>query len=115
MTAHGFIFGKVIKVEKCNVLYPSRWKDFVCGEKQAFLPGEAAGFISASSLEGTSYVLDSAEILSRILNLNAKEPEKRYWRRTFKLRLKRYKKLANPECSIHRYCARSRLKAVSQP
>lgn len=50
------------------MLCPSRWQDFVCGQNNAFLIGEAAGFISASSLEGISYALDSAELLSQILN-----------------------------------------------
>lgn len=52
MEAFQFQFGKPVKSEKCTVLFPSRWKDFVCGKDNAFLIGEAAGFISASSLEG---------------------------------------------------------------
>ncbi len=52
MSAFQFQFGKTVKSEKCTVLFPSRWQDFVCGKDNAFLIGEAAGFISASSLEG---------------------------------------------------------------
>ncbi len=52
MNAFQFQFGKAVKSEKCTVLFPSRWQDFVCGKDNAFLIGEAAGFISASSLEG---------------------------------------------------------------
>lgn len=51
MSAFQFQFGKTVKSEKCTVLFPSRWQDFVCGKDNAFLIGEAAGFISASSLE----------------------------------------------------------------
>ena len=54
MAAFQFRFGEPMKSEKCTVLFPSRWADFVCGEDNAFLIGEAAGFISASSLEGIS-------------------------------------------------------------
>ncbi|MCQ8811795.1 hypothetical protein NQU36_27995, partial [Escherichia coli] len=53
-------FGKAVKSEKFNVLFPSRWQDFVCGKDNSFLIGEASGFISSSSLEGISYSLDSA-------------------------------------------------------
>ena len=60
-----FRFGDAVKTEKCTVLCPSRWADFVCGKENAFLIGEAAGFISASSLEGISYALDSAETPGR--------------------------------------------------
>ncbi len=55
--------------------------------------GEAAGFISASSLEGISYALDSADILRSVL---LKQPEKlntAYWRATRKLRLKLFGKI----------------------
>lgn len=52
MSAFQFQFGKAVKSEKCTVLFPSRWQDFVCGKDNAFLIGEAAGFISASSLRG---------------------------------------------------------------
>lgn len=92
MNAFQFQFGKAVKSEKCTVLFPSRWQDFVCGKDNAFLIGEAAGFISASSLEGISYALDSAEILRSVL---LKQPEKSnaaYWRATRKLRLKLFGK-----------------------
>ncbi len=47
MSAFQFQFGKAVKSEKCTVLFPSR-SQFVCGKDNAFLIGEAAGFISAS-------------------------------------------------------------------
>ena len=55
--------------------------------------GEAAGFISASSLEGISYALDSAEILSKIFNANDATPNKTYHTRTLKLRIKLFSKM----------------------
>lgn len=83
-----FHFGEPIKSEKCTVLFPSRWRDFVCGEENAFLIGEAAGFISASSLEGISYALDSAALLSQVLLQQEKDANQAYTRSTLSLRLK---------------------------
>ncbi|QMI03319.1 colicin M resistance lipid reductase CbrA [Citrobacter sp. RHB25-C09] len=88
MDAFQFRFGTPMKSEKCTVLFPSRWKDFVCGKDNAFLIGEAAGFISASSLEGISYALDSADILSTILGRGATKPNEKYQTSTFNLRVK---------------------------
>lgn len=88
MTDRGFVFGDAVKTEKCTVLYPSRWQDFLCGRDNAFLIGEAAGFISASSLEGISYALDSADMLSRILNERHNDPMQAYRKATRGLRLK---------------------------
>lgn len=51
MSAFQFQFGKAVKA-KMHGAISSRWQDFVCGKDNAFLIGEAAGFISASSLEG---------------------------------------------------------------
>ncbi|HCS4520030.1 TPA: colicin M resistance lipid reductase CbrA [Escherichia coli] len=98
MSAFQFQFGKTVKSEKCTVLFPSRWQDFVCGKDNAFLIGEAAGFISASSLEGISYALDSTDILRSVL---LKQPEKlntAYWRATRKLRLKLFGKIVKSRC-----------------
>ena len=88
-----FIFGKPLKTEKCLVVYPNRFRDFYTGNENIFLIGEAAGFISASSLEGISYALDSAEILSKILNSGVAKPNKRYYQKTIPLRLKLYSKI----------------------
>lgn len=85
----GFRFGEAVKSEKCIVLCPSRFTDFRCGRDNVFLIGEAAGFISASSLEGISYAFDSAEILGRILNANTGGNLNRQYRAgTRRLRLK---------------------------
>lgn len=90
---NGFIFGPPLKTEKCSVVYPQRWRDFYVGNENIFLIGEAAGFISASSLEGISYAFDSAETLSNIFNNNIKNPNKAYYQRTLKLRLKLLSKI----------------------
>ena len=93
LTKQGFIFGEALKTEKCLVVYPNRFQDFYTGNENIFLIGEAAGFISASSLEGISYALDSAEILSKILNSGIAKPNKRYYQKTIPLRLKLYSKI----------------------
>lgn len=93
-----FRFGVPVKSEKCTVLFPSRWADFVCGKENAFLIGEAAGFISASSLEGISYALDSAEILNNVLTQKTTDLNAAWWRATRKLRLKLYSKIIKSRC-----------------
>jgi flavin-dependent dehydrogenase len=93
LAKQGFIFGEPLKTEKCLVVYPNRFRDFYTGNENIFLIGEAAGFISASSLEGISYALDSAEILSKILNSGVAKPNKRYYQKTMPLRLKLYCKI----------------------
>ncbi len=65
---YGFQLENPIKTEACLVLRPANPFEFCCGEKNAFLIGEAAGFISPSSLEGMSYAFESAYILSEIFN-----------------------------------------------
>ena len=58
------------------MLRPRSFFDFCTGKDGAFLIGEAAGFISPSSLEGISYAMESADMLSA------------YRRMTLKIRLK---------------------------
>lgn len=93
LALHEFAFGRPFKTEKCVVLYPSKMSDFCCGKDSAFLIGEAAGFISASSLEGISYALGSAEILSGIFNEKCSYPNLEYNYRTGKLRIKLFSKI----------------------
>ena len=62
----GIKLGDEIKTEACAVLLPTT--EFLTGGGGAFLIGEAAGFISPSSLEGISYALDSGYQLSRAFN-----------------------------------------------
>lgn len=64
----GYQFGSVVKTESCQVLRPQKMRDFYCGRDNMFLVGEAAGFISASSLEGISSALASGRICARVIN-----------------------------------------------
>lgn len=49
------------------VLRPSRPGNVSLGRNDAFLIGEAAGFISTSSFEGISFAMDSAQLLAEVL------------------------------------------------
>lgn len=89
----GFRFGEPMKTEACMVLRPSTFHDFCCGKDNAFLIGEAAGFISPSSLEGISSAINSARILSEVLNDHSKNANKKYRLKTFNIRLKIFLKL----------------------
>lgn len=81
-----------IKREACLVFKPSKLSDFCTGKDGIFLIGESAGFISPSSFEGISYAIESAIILSKILNAPTKNTNKSYSRKTLPLRLKLIKK-----------------------
>lgn len=84
----GFSFGEPVKTESCLVLRPSKFNDFCTGKNNAFLIGEAAGFISPSSLEGISSAINSAYSLSQVLNSRVENPCAAYHRRTLGLRVK---------------------------
>lgn len=79
-----------VKREACLVYRPKRFKDFVTGKDGAYLIGEAAGFISASSFEGISSAIKSADILSKIIikNDNINEITKLYRFKTINLKIK---------------------------
>lgn len=87
----GFQFGEPIKTEACMVFRPSSPFDFCSGRDGIFLIGEAAGYISPSSLEGISSAINSGYILSRAIA--DKHPNRSYFKRTLKIRLKLYMKL----------------------
>jgi len=78
----GFSFGEAVKTEACLVSMPRGIRDFCVGKDRAFLIGEAAGFISPSSLEGISYALNSAYELAKVLNSGETNP---VWRISLKL------------------------------
>lgn len=82
----GFPLSTPAKTEACMVLRPRSIFDFCTGNSGAFLIGEAAGFISPSSLEGISYAMDSADMLSSALLKS--NPAAVYRRKALKLRLK---------------------------
>lgn len=74
----GFVFGAPVKTEACLVSMPRGLRSFCAGKDRAFLLGEAAGFISPSSLEGISYALNSAHALASILNSGCANPAWKY-------------------------------------
>jgi flavin-dependent dehydrogenase len=89
----GIYLGKALKTESCLVLRPSKLNDFCTGKNNIFLIGEAAGFISPSSLEGISSAINTGYYLSEVLNAKVSDPCTAYRRKTFGLRLKLYLKV----------------------
>lgn len=89
----GFRFGEPLKTEACLVLRPSSMRDFCCGKNNVFLIGEAAGFISPSSLEGISSAINSALKLSQVLNSGKGRFNRKYRSKTFPIRLKLFFKV----------------------
>ena len=92
LEAFGFEFGEPVKTEACRVLRPDSPNCFVTGENGVFLIGEAAGFISASSLEGVSWAIRSAVAL-RDAFASGKDPNVAYRRGTRKMRLQLFGKV----------------------
>jgi flavin-dependent dehydrogenase len=88
LAGRGFSFGEPVKTEACLVSMPRGARDFCTGADGAFLLGEAAGFISPSSLEGVSYALDSAYHLAQALHSGARDPARTYRAKTLPIKLK---------------------------
>lgn len=84
----GFCLNNPVKTEACLVLRPKSPKSFCLGKDNIFLIGEAAGFISPSSLEGISSAINSAVLLNKSLQSDKKDKIKEYKRNTEQLRLK---------------------------
>lgn len=63
----GYPLDQPLFKEACLVNSPKSLKEIYLGEKRILLIGEAAGWISPSSLEGLSYAIDSAIIASKAL------------------------------------------------
>lgn len=82
----GFNLDKPVKTEACLVLRPTNPFSFQCGSGGAFLIGEAAGFISPSSLEGISSAIISAVALSD--SLASHNPLRAYKKATRLLRFR---------------------------
>ena len=83
---YGFRLDDPVKTEACIALRPVGPGKYCHGKDGVFLIGEAAGFISSSSLEGISYAIDSGYLLSQCLNNNANNPNSEYRRETRKIR-----------------------------
>lgn len=64
---YNFDFANPLITEACLVNSPRSIKEIECGTDNVFLIGEAAGFISPSSLEGISYAMDSALALAQAM------------------------------------------------
>lgn len=93
LSVFGYDLGEALKTEACVVLRPRRLRELKSARAGAFLIGEAAGFISPSSLEGMSWAMDSALCLAQVLLSGCAHPERVYKRRTRKFRLKLWKKI----------------------
>lgn len=93
LASFGFTFSEAVKTEACLVLRPSRFRDFCTGKDNAFLIGEAGGFISPSSLEGISSAIHTAHMLGEIFNSGVPDPCAAYHRKTLRIRLKLYLKV----------------------
>lgn len=89
----GFKLEDPVKTEACLVLSPKTPWQFCPGKNRCFLIGEAAGFISPSSLEGMSYAFESAWRLSRLFNSKHEVSFSDYQRTTLGIRLKLCTKL----------------------
>ena len=85
LLALGWELSQPRHTQACRVLCPKTPMDFCLGGGDAYLLGEAAGFISPSSLEGISWALRSAEALARAFS--QADPLDAYARATLGLRL----------------------------
>lgn len=64
----GYEFGELRNREVCQVSCPRSIKELCYGDGRVFLIGEAAGFVSPSSLEGLSYAMESGHLLAKVFN-----------------------------------------------
>lgn len=88
LESRGYVFGDVVKTEACVVLRPYGFFDHCSGKDNAFLIGEAAGFISPSSLEGISHAFNSAAELASVFDGKMNNPNREYSRKVRKIRIK---------------------------
>ena len=88
--------GQPIKTEACLAVRPRGFADFITGYDGAYLIGEAAGFISASSFEGISSAIRSGSALAEAMCQTADDDRalaRLYRRKTAPLRLKLWLKI----------------------
>jgi flavin-dependent dehydrogenase len=120
LASRGFLFGEPLKTEACLVSVPRGLGGLCLGSADAFLLGEAAGFVSPSSLEGISYALSSAIALADSLNKGAakgiKKASRLYARKCLpiqiKLLLKGLKALGTRSRFLRGLAMRSGLKSI---
>lgn len=74
----GITLKNPIKREGCLVTRPDGISSICDGENGIFLIGEAAGFISPSSLEGISWALESGALLADVLRQEIPNANRRY-------------------------------------
>lgn len=97
LAARGLSLQEPVHREGCLVCRPALAGQFCTGRDGIFLLGEAAGFISPSSLQGISYALDSGRLLAEALSRGLQGAEGRYRQMTLPLRGRLVGKLAkNP-------------------
>lgn len=92
--AEGYDLSQPLRLEACQVVNPRHWSDFKLGLPGVYLIGEAAGMISASSYEGFSYALESADLLAQAFDPT--DPRKTlalYQKSSLPLRLKLWSKI----------------------
>ncbi len=87
LKAAGIHLDHPMKTEACLVLRPIGWKSFNLGSENVFLIGEAAGFISPSSLEGISYAMNSAVKLNKSFQSGSEKTLGIYKRKTRGMRI----------------------------
>lgn len=106
---------EVFKKEACLVNCPSSPFQIVDGKNNVVLIGEAAGFVSPSSLEGISYAMDSAILASKSFN-NKTFILKKYQKMTFRLKgkiaLKNLKSIVLYTPWIRKLVLLSRIKSI---
>lgn len=119
LVARGLSLSFPQRREGCVVCRPTGPSQFCTGESDVFLLGEAAGFISPSSLQGISYALDSGRLLAQALATGMQGAQARYHRLTLSLRMQLLGKLAkNPVLytpAVRRWILTSGVGSVPMP
>jgi flavin-dependent dehydrogenase len=114
LISRGYPLTQTLHKEACLVNSPSNINQIFLGEGLCLLIGEAAGWISPSSLEGISYAMDSALLAADAMH--SKNPLKKYkhssWKLKFKIFLKILKAVVLYTPWIRNIVMRSRLEAI---
>ncbi len=100
---YGYEFSEKYKKEGCYVYLSNKLSGIITGSNGIYLVGEAAGFISPSSLEGISYAMESGYILANVLNKDLNSKSSVYKRKTIKLRFKLFLKILKRPFMYNRF------------